>query len=150
MTKLQAAPIVAAASTGLFTGPWEISAPSRKAPKGLAALKETGLMRRSLGVAHTHPLDRGLVTASTMLAPVVALLLFRGEAGYRTSGPVLPGLASVVAGPVLASRLLAERIYDVFLSWKAEPPPEGWQKARPLPPSRGRPPFPTGLALAAA
>ena len=37
---------------------------------------------------------------------------------------------SFFAGPVLVSRYAVEPIYDVFLGWKNQSPPEDWRVAR--------------------
>jgi len=39
-------------------------------------------------------------------------------------------LVAFVAGPVIVSRFFAEPIYDVFISWKVDSPPEAWREAR--------------------
>jgi uncharacterized membrane protein len=122
--------VVAALSTGLFTGLlMTILAFFQRALKDLSASEFTVVMQAFLAVVRTHPLNYGLVAAS-VLAPVAALVALRGSAGEPAFVFVLAGLLAFVAGPVLVSRFFAEPIYDVFLSWKAESPPEDWRGAR--------------------
>lgn len=40
------------------------------------------------------------------------------------------GLAATVAGPLLASRFLAEPNYDVILGWDPDAVPQDWRTAR--------------------
>jgi hypothetical protein len=86
------------------------------------------VMQRFLGIARTHPLHYALVITS-VLAPA-ALLVLRGSPGDPAFLLILAGLAAFVAGPVLVSRFSVEPIYDVFLGWKVESPPEEWHRAR--------------------
>jgi uncharacterized membrane protein len=122
--------IVAAISTGLFTGLlMTILAFFQRALKDLTASEFTLVMQRFLRVVRTHPLHYGLVITS-LLAPITALVLLGGSAGSLTFVLTLVGLISFAAGPVLVSRYLVEPIYDVFLSWEIESPPENWREAR--------------------
>jgi uncharacterized membrane protein len=122
--------IVAAISTGLFTGLlMTILAFFQRALKDLTASEFTLVMQRFLRVVRTHPLHYGLVITS-LLAPIAALVLLGGSAGSLTFVLILVGLISFAAGPVLVSRYLVEPIYDVFLSWEIESPPENWREAR--------------------
>lgn len=114
--------IVAALSTGLLM---TILAFLQRALKGLSAPEFTVVMRIFLGVVRTHPLNYGLVTVS-----VLALVALRGSAGDPAFVFVLAGLVAFVAGPALVSRFSAEPIYDVFLSWRSESPPEDRREAR--------------------
>jgi hypothetical protein len=65
-----------------------------------------------------------------MLAPIAALFMLRESAGGLTFVLVLAGWMAFVAGAVLVSRFFAEPIYNVFLSWKTQSPPENWREAR--------------------
>ena len=131
MTTAHVILIVAIISTGLFTGLlMTIVAFFQRALRDLAAPEFTLVMQRFLGTARTHPLHYGLVITST-LAPVAALVLLRESAGSPSFVLfLLAGLISFFAGPVLVSRYAVEPIYDVFLSWKIESPPENWREAR--------------------
>jgi hypothetical protein len=101
----------------------------QRALKDLTASEFTLVMQRFLGVVRTHPLHYGLVITS-LLAPIATLVLLGGSAGSLTYVLTLVGLISFAAGPVLVSRYLVEPIYDVFLSWEIESPPENWREAR--------------------
>jgi uncharacterized membrane protein len=115
-------------STGLFAGLlMTILAFFQRALKDLSASHFTLVMQRFLGVVRTHPLHYGLVVTS-VLAPVLALVMSRENVGSPTFVLTLIGLSAFVAGPVLVSRYFVEPIYDVFLSW--ETPPDDWEVAR--------------------
>jgi uncharacterized membrane protein len=130
MTPVHVILIVAVISTGLFTGLlMTILAFFQRALKDLTAPEFTLVMQRFLGVVRTHPLHYGLVITS-LLAPVAALVLLRGSAGRPAFLLILAGLVSFFAGAALASRYFVEPIYDVFLSWEVESPPENWRAAR--------------------
>ena len=128
MTPVRVVLIVAAISTGLFTGLlMTILAFFQRVLKDLTAPEFTLVIQRFLGVVRTHPLHYGLVITS-VLAPVVALLLLRGSAGSPAFLLILAGLVSFFA--VLASRYFVEPVYDIFLSWEVEAPPGNWRAAR--------------------
>jgi hypothetical protein len=130
MTTVDMILIVAAVSTGLFTGlVMTLLAFFQRTWKDLTDSEFSLEIQKFLGVARTHPLNYGLVTAS-VLAPAAALILFRGSAEDPAFVLVLAGLVTFIAGPVLVSRFFVEPIYDVFLGWKVEAPPEGWREAR--------------------
>ncbi len=124
--------VLAAVSTGLFTGLLvTILAYFQKALKGLSAPEFALVMRRFLEAVRTHPLNYGLVTTS-VVAPGAALVLLRGSTADLVFLLVLAGLIAFVSGPVFVSRFYVEPVYDVFLGWKVESPPEDWQVARDL------------------
>jgi uncharacterized membrane protein len=127
MTPVHVILIVAVISTGLFTGlMMTILAFFQRILKDLTAREFTLVMQRFLGVVRTHPLHYALV-ATSLLASVAALVLLRGSSTFVL---VLAGLVSFAAGPILVSRYFVEPIYDVFLSWEIESPPEDWRVAR--------------------
>jgi uncharacterized membrane protein len=130
MTTVDIILIVAVISTGLFTGLlMTILAFFQKALKALTASEFTLVVHRFLGVVRTRPLNYGLVTTS-MLAPIAALFMLRESAGGPTFVLVLAGWMAFGVGTVFVSRFFAEPIYDVFLSWKTQSPPEDWREAR--------------------
>ncbi|MDQ3794558.1 MAG: DUF1772 domain-containing protein [Actinomycetota bacterium] len=130
MTTVHVILTVAVISTGLFTGLlMTILAFFQKALKDLTASEFALVMHRFLEVVRTHPLNYGLVITS-MLAPIAALFMLRESAGGLTFVLVLAGWMAFVAGAVLVSRFFAEPIYNVFLSWKTQSPPENWREAR--------------------
>jgi uncharacterized membrane protein len=121
---------VGVVSTGLFAGLlMTILVFFQRALKDLPASEFAVVMQRFLGVARAHPLHYGLVITS-VLVPVVSLVMLRGSAGSPTFVLILIGLITFVVGPVLVSRYFAEPVYDVFLSWDTERPPDGWEEAR--------------------
>jgi hypothetical protein len=130
MTPVHVILIVAVISTGLFTGLlMTILAFFQRVLKDLTAPEFTLVMKRFLGVVRTHPLHYGLVITS-IPAPVVVLFLLRESAGSMAFLLTLAGLVSFIAGPVLVSRYFVEPVYDVFLSWEVQSPPENWRAAR--------------------
>lgn len=130
MTPVHIILIIAAISTGLFTGLlMTILAFFQKVLKDLTASEFTLVMQRFLGTVRTHPLHYGLVITS-LLTPVAALVLLRGSAGGPAFILTLLGLVAFVAGPVLVSRFSVEPLYDVFLGWNADSPPQEWREAR--------------------
>ena len=130
MTTARILLVVAALSSGLFTGLlMTLIAFFHKGLRDLPAPHFALVMQRFLGVVRTHPLHYGLVVTS-VLAPAAALVLLRGSAGGPAFILTLLGLVAFVAGPVLVSRFSVEPLYDVFLGWNADSPPEDWRKAR--------------------
>lgn len=130
MTPVHIILIVAAISTGLFTGLlMTILAFFQRVSKDLTASEFTLVMQRFLGAVRTHLLHYGLVITS-LLAPIAALVLLGGSAGSLTFVLVLLGLISFAAGLILVSRYLVEPIYDVFSSWETESPPVNWRETR--------------------
>jgi hypothetical protein len=86
-------------------------------------------MRRFLPIARRSPTNYVLVIA-LVCSPVVALVGLRDEAGSAPFVLTAVGLAAVVAGPLLVSRLLAEPNYDVVLGWDPAALPADWPVAR--------------------
>ena len=86
-------------------------------------------MRRFLPIARRSPTNHVLV-GLLVVAPVVALVGLRAD---PSGGPFVltaVGLAATIAGPLLASRFLAEPNYDVVLSWDPDAVPPDWRAAR--------------------
>jgi uncharacterized membrane protein len=122
--------VVAALSSGLITGLlMTLIVFFHKGLRDLPAPHFALVMQRFLGVVRTHPLHYGLVITS-LLTPVAALVLLRGSAGGPAFILTLLGLVAFVAGPVLVSRFSVEPLYDVFLGWNADSPPEVWRESR--------------------
>ena len=69
-------------------------------------------------------------TLTTLLAPVVALILLREHTDTAMFWLTLAGWLAFFAGPILGSRFVAEPLYDVMLSWDAHQPPADWQATR--------------------
>jgi hypothetical protein len=97
------------------------------APRDAAGFVED--LRRFLPIARRSPTNHVLVIAM-VCSPVVALVGLRDQAGSAPFVLTAVGLAAVVTGPVLMSRLLAEPNYDVILGWDPAAVPEDWQVAR--------------------
>jgi hypothetical protein len=86
-------------------------------------------MSRFLPIARRSPTNDALI-AGIVLGPVVALV---GLAPGPVGAPLVltaVGLALVVAGPLLTSRLGAEPDDDVVLAWDPAAPPPDWLTAR--------------------
>jgi hypothetical protein len=63
-------------------------------------------------------------------APIVALVMMRGNPGSLAFVLTLLGLLAFWCGSILPSRFVAEPLYSVFLSWQTDAPPKEWQRAR--------------------
>ncbi len=62
--------------------------------------------------------------------PIVALVVLREDPSSAEFVLTLVGLLAFWCGPILTSRFLAEPVYDIFLNWEIDAPPEDWLKAR--------------------
>jgi hypothetical protein len=62
--------------------------------------------------------------------PIAALVVLREDPGSAEFVLTLVGLLAFWCGPILTSRFLAEPVYDIFLNWEIDAPPEDWLKAR--------------------
>jgi hypothetical protein len=88
-----------------------------------------GDLHRFLPVARRSPTNYVLVLG-LMLSPVVALIALWDERGEAPFSLTAIGLAFVLAGPFLASRLLAEPNYETIMGWNAEELPANWKLVR--------------------
>jgi hypothetical protein len=86
-------------------------------------------MRRFLPVARRSPTNYVLVLL-LVFAPVIALIGLRGDPTDAPFVLTALGLAATIAGPLLASRFLAEPNYAVVLGWDPDAVPEDWRVAR--------------------
>jgi uncharacterized membrane protein len=121
---------IAVVSTGLFTGLLiTILAFFQKALKDLSGPEFVLVMQRFLGIVRTHLLNYAMVFTSGF-GPIVALVVLREDPGSAAFVLTLVGLLAFWCGPILTSRFLAEPIYDIFLSWEIDAPPEDWLTAR--------------------
>ena len=111
-----------------YGAPVTILALFQRTLKDLTASEFALVMRRFLGVARMHPLNYGLVRTS-LLTPIVALVLLRGSAGDLEFVLVLARLLAFVTGSVLVSQFFAHSLYNVYSGWKVDSPPESWQRA---------------------
>lgn len=96
---------------------------------GLSGPDFAVLMRRFLPVARRSATNY-VIVIGLVVAPAAALV----GLGDRPAGApfilTAVGLAATLLGPVMASRLLAEPLYDVMLGWEPEAMPPGWQRVR--------------------
>lgn len=101
----------------------------QKVLEGLDAREFTRVMQGFLPMARKAPINL-VLTLVGVLAPAVALLLGREEAGSFPWVLTLLGALIFLAGPFLISRYAAEPLYDVILGWKAQSPPADWRAVR--------------------
>jgi hypothetical protein len=97
----------------------------------LAAMKGSEFalfMRGFLPVARQAPFNY-IEVIGMVVAPTVALISL-DDAGGTIFVLTAIGLALVVAGPLLVSRLLSEPNYDVILAWDPDELPSGWESIR--------------------
>jgi hypothetical protein len=88
-----------------------------------------GDLGRFLPVARRSPTNYVLVVG-LVVTPIGALASLRDELGGTSFVLTATGLALVVAGPLLASRFLAEPNYDVILDWDPDALPADWTHVR--------------------
>ena len=116
--------VLAGLWSGLLLTLTTILHPMFRALDGPAFAEE---MRRFLPAARRSPTN-WIIVIGLVLAPIGALLALRsGTTAYTLTAL---GLAACVAGPLLASRLLAEPNYDVMLAWDPDAVPADWQATR--------------------
>jgi hypothetical protein len=130
MTLSDALLVIAVVSTVLFTGLlMTILFFFQKALSELSGPQFALVMQRFLSIVRTHPLNYAMVFTSGFV-PIAALVVLRDYPGSAAFMLTLVGLLAFWCGPILTSRFFAEPIYDVFLSWEIDAPPEDWLKAR--------------------
>jgi hypothetical protein len=88
-----------------------------------------GDLHRFLPVARRSPTNYVLVLG-LIIAPAVALIALWGENGEAPFSLTAIGLAFVLAGPLLSSRLLAEPNYEVIMGWDPDALPADWTLVR--------------------
>jgi uncharacterized membrane protein len=130
MTWIDALLAITVLSTGLFTGLlMTILFFFQKALRELSASEFALVMQRFLGIVRTHPQNYAMVLTSGFV-PIAALVVLRAHPGSAAFVLTLVGLVAFWCGPILTSRFFAEPIYDIFLGWEIDAPPEDWQRAR--------------------
>jgi uncharacterized membrane protein len=130
MTLLDALMAISILSTGLFTGLlMTIVFFFEKALSGLSGPQFTSVMRRFLAITRTHPLNYAMVLTSGFV-PIATLVVLREHPGSGAFVLTIGGLLAFWGGPILTSRFFAEPLYDIFLSWDIEAPPDDWLRAR--------------------
>jgi uncharacterized membrane protein len=121
---------VVVVTTGLFTGlVLYIVGMFQPLLSRLSGAEFTVVMDRFLPAARKNFLN-WLFTLTSLLAPVVALVLLRDHTDTAMFWLTLAGWLAFIAGPILGSRLVAEPLYDVMLGWDAHHPPADWLATR--------------------
>jgi hypothetical protein len=86
-------------------------------------------LHRFLPVARRSPTNYVLVVG-LIVTPAVALAALWGVNGEAPFALTAIGLAFVVAGPLVASRVLAEPNYEVIMGWDSNALPANWELVR--------------------
>jgi hypothetical protein len=118
--------VVAGLWSGLLLTLTTILHPMYAADDGPAFAQDLG---RFLPVARKSPTNY-LLVIGLVVAPAGTLAALWGERGEAPFVLTAVGLALTIAGPLLASRLLAEPNYDVILGWDPSHVPADWLVAR--------------------
>ena len=130
MTLIDALLAFSVLSTGVFTGLlMTVVFFFEKALSELTGSQFALAMQRFLAITRTHPLNYAMVLTSG-LVPIAVLILLREHPGSGAFVLTVVGLLAFWAGPILTSRFLAEPLYDVFVGWDADAPPDDWRRAR--------------------
>lgn len=130
MTSIQVLLAITVVSTGLFTGLlMTVLFFFERALKDLSGTEFAVVMQRFLKITRTHPLNYAMVLTSGFV-PIAVLVMLRENPGSPSFVPTLMGLLAFWCGPVLISRLVAQPVYGVFMSWKVDAPPQDWWEAR--------------------
>jgi uncharacterized membrane protein len=117
-------------STGLFTGLIMTAVFFfEKALRDLSGPQFALVMQRFLAIARTHPLNYAMTLISGFV-PIATLIGLREHLGSGAFVFTLVGLLAFWAGPILTSRYVVEPLYDVFVGWDADAPPDDWRRAR--------------------
>jgi uncharacterized membrane protein len=117
-------------STGLFTGLlMTVVFFFEKALRELSGSQFALVMQRFLAIARTHPLNYAttLISGFVPIATLIVLLQHPGSDAFLFT---LVGLLAFWGGIILTSRYVVEPLYDVFVGWDADAPPEDWRRAR--------------------
>ena len=117
-------------STGLFTGLlMTVVFFFQKALRDLSGPQFALVMQRFLAITRTHPLNYAMTLISGFV-PIVTLIMLRQQLGSGAFLFTLGGLLAFWGGIILTSRYVAEPLYDVFVGWDADAPPDDWRRAR--------------------
>jgi hypothetical protein len=130
MTAARIVLAIVVVSTGLFTGlVLYIVGMFQPLLSQLSGAEFTTVMDRFLPAARKNFLNY-LFTLTSLLAPVVALILLRDHTDSVMFWLTLAGWLAFLTGPILGSRFVAEPLYDVMLGWDAHHPPADWLATR--------------------
>ena len=122
--------VITVLSTGLFTGLlMTVVFFFQKALRELSGRQFALVMQRFLAIARTHLLNYAMTLISGFV-PIATLIILHQHPGSGAFVFTLLGLLAFWAGPILTSRYVAEPLYDVFVDWDADAPPDDWQRAR--------------------
>jgi hypothetical protein len=112
--------VITVLSTGLFTGLlMTVVFFFQKALRDLSGPQFALVMQRFLAITRTHPLNYAMTLISGFVPVATLILLLRH-----------PGSGAFWGGIILTSRYVAEPLYDVFVGWDADAPPDDWRRAR--------------------
>jgi hypothetical protein len=70
------------------------------------------------------------MTLISDFVPIATLILLRQHLGCGAFLFTLGGLLAFWGGIILTSRYVAEPLYEVFVGWDADAPPDDWRRAR--------------------
>jgi uncharacterized membrane protein len=122
--------VITILSTGLFTGLlMTVVFFFQRALRDLTAPQFALVMQRFLAIARTHPLTFAMTLISDFV-PIGTLIMLRQHPGSGAFLFTLVGLLAFWGGIILTSRYVAEPLYDVFVGWDADAPPDDWRRAR--------------------
>jgi uncharacterized membrane protein len=117
-------------STGLFTGLlMTVVFFFQKVLSDLSGPQFALVMQRFLAITRTHPLNYAMTLISGFV-PIATLILLRQHLGSGAFLFTLVGLLAFWGGIILTSRYVAKPLYDVFVGWDADAPPDDWRRAR--------------------
>jgi uncharacterized membrane protein len=130
MILIDALMVITVLSTGLFAGLlMTVVFFFQKALRDLSGPQFALVMQRFLAITRTHPLNYAITLISGFV-PIVTLIMLRQQLGSGAFLFTLGGLLAFWGGIILTSRYVAEPLYDVFVGWDADAPPDDWQRAR--------------------
>ena len=129
MILIDALMVITVLSTELFTGLLMTVVFFQKALRGLSGPQFALVMQRFLAITRTHPLNYAMTLISGFV-PIFTLILLLQHLGSGAFLFTLVGLLAFWGGIILTSRNVAEPLYDVFVGWDADAPPDDWRRAR--------------------
>lgn len=130
MTLIDALLAISVLSTGLFTGLlMTVVFFFEKALRELSGSQFALVMQRFLAITRTHPLNYAMTLISGFV-PIATLIFLLQHLGSGAFVFTIVGLLAFWGGPILTSRYFAEPLYDVFVGWDTDSPPQDWRRAR--------------------
>jgi hypothetical protein len=117
-------------STGLFTGLlMTVLFFFERALRDLSGSEFALVMQSFLKITRTHPLNYAMVLISG-LAPAAVLVMLRENPGSPAFVLTAAGLLAFWCGSILPSTFIAQPLYEVFMGWEIDAPPQDWREAR--------------------